>query len=71
MQDLISRGIILESLNNNGETALMIAVKKGRIQKIKELLELGASPNTMTPNGQSALTLAETSGNVEVLNLLK
>ena len=70
-KNLIPKDIILNSLNNDGETALMIAVKKGHVAMIKKLLELGASPKIVTPDGESALTLAETSGNVEVLNILK
>jgi len=71
MKNLMPRGIILDSLNNNGETALMIAVKKGNVKIIKNLLELGASVKILAPNGESALTLAKTSGNVEVLILLE
>ena len=70
-KNLIPRGIILDSLNKDGESALMIAVKKGNLAIIKKLLELGASSKILSPDGESALTLAETSGNVEVLNLLK
>ena len=71
IKNLISKGILLDSLNNEGETALIIAVKKENILKIKNFLELGASAKILTPDGESALTLAKTSGNVEVLNLLK
>ena len=70
-KNLITKDIILNSLNNDGDSALMIAVKKGNLAIIKKLLELGASSKILTPDGESALTLAKTSGNVEVLNLLK
>jgi len=71
MHELISRGIMLDSLNNDGETALMIAVKRGKVRIIKNLLELGASRNILTPDGKSALTFAEASGKDEFVKLLR
>ena len=71
MKELISQGISLDSINNDGETALIIAVKRENLELVKILLNLGASPNILTPDGENALSLAETSGNNEVLNLLR
>jgi ankyrin repeat protein len=71
MHELISRGVLLDSLNSAGETALMIGVKRGKVRTIKSLLELGASPDIQTPDGESALTLAKTSGNDELVKLLR
>ena len=71
MHELNSRGVLLDSLNSAGETALMISVKRGNVRTIKSLLELGASPDIQTPDGESALTLAETSGNDELVKLLR
>jgi ankyrin repeat protein len=71
MNELISRGVLLDSLNSAGETALMIAVKRGKVRTIKSLLELGASPDIQTPDGESALTLAKTSGNDKLVKLLR
>jgi len=71
MHELISRGVLLDTFNSAGETALMIAVKRGKVKIIKNLLELGASPDVQTPDGESALTLAEASGNDELLKLLR
>ena len=71
MKVLISQGISLDSINNDGETALMIAVKRENLELVKILLNLGASPEIITPDGENALSLAETSGNIEVLNLLR
>ena len=71
MHELISRGIILDALNNDGETALMISAKRGKMKLVNNLLELGASDKILTPEGESALTLAEAFGNHEVAKLLR
>ena len=71
MHELISRGVLLDALNDDAETALMIAVKRGKVRIIKNLLELGASPDILNPDGASALTLAEASGNDELVKLLR
>ena len=71
MKELISQGISLDSINNDGETALMIAVKRENLELVKLLKNLGASPYIYTPNGENALSLAETSGNIEILKLLR
>ena len=70
MKELISQGISLDSINNDGETALIIAVKGENFELVKILLNLGASPDIFTPDGDNALSMAEKSGNIEILNLL-
>ena len=71
MKERSSHGISLDSINYNGETALMLAVKRENLKLVKILLKLGASPDIITPSGENALSLAKTSGNIEVLNLLR
>ena len=71
LYELISRQVPLDTLNNDGDTALIIAVKHGKVRIIKNLLELGASTNILTTAGESALTLAKASGNDELVNLLR
>ena len=71
LYELISRRVPLDTLNNNGETALIIAVRLGKVKIIKNLLELGASTNILTTAGESALTLAKASGNDELVKLLR
>jgi len=49
----------------------MIAVKREKVRTIKSLMELGAFPDIQTPDGETALTLAKTSGNDELVKLLR
>ncbi len=71
MKELISLGILLDTFNNEGKTALIIAAKQGKAKIVKNLLELGASTEILTPEGESALTLAEAAGHNEVIKLLR
>ena len=61
----------MDSINNEGETALILAVKRENLELVNIMLNLGASPDIITPDGDNAQSLAETSGNIEVLNLLR
>ena len=61
----------METINNDGETALMISVKRENLELVNILLNLGASTYIFTPDGENALSFAETSGNIEILNLLR
>ena len=71
MKELISQGISLDSINIDGETALMIAVKRENSELVKSLLNLGASPDIFSTDGENALSLAEKTGNIEILNLFR
>ena len=71
MKKLFSQGISLDSINNDGETALMLAVKRENLELVKIMLNLGASPDISTLDGDNAISLAEKSGNIEILNLLR
>ena len=71
MKELISQGVSLDSINGDGETALMIAVKRENLKLVKILLRLGASTDITTPGGENAFSLAEASGNIDVLKLLR
>ena len=71
MKELISQGVSLDSINEDGETALMIAVKRENLKLVKILLRLGASTNITTPGGENVFSLAEASGNIDVLKLLR
>jgi ankyrin repeat protein len=46
------------------------ALQEGDITALKDLLDAGISPNTMTKKGKSALLIAAESGQIEVMNVL-
>ena len=71
MHELISRGVLLDTFNSAGETALMIAAKHGKMKLVRNLLELGASHKILTPEGNSAFTFATASGKNELAKLLR
>lgn len=52
---LIDKGIALEHKNEQGETALFIAIKNNQSRLIDYLLEQGANPNLIDVNGNSVL----------------
>jgi len=54
----------------NGETALMLAAKSGRIELAGRLLKKGADVNAVSASGDTALHLAAGSGHADVSALL-
>nr|CAD7456427.1 unnamed protein product [Timema tahoe] len=53
-----------------GESVLMVAVKCGRVEVVKLLLNHGADPTFISKDGRTALSVAETVGNIELVNCL-
>lgn len=65
----------LDMLNNDGDTALLLAVKiharQSRYEICEILLKGGADPNILDGNNETALDIAERNGNQDMINLLK
>ena len=55
-------GTDVNAQDNNGMTALMHAVLKGQIDRVKALLAAGAAVNVQDTNGGTALMLAAFKG---------
>nr|CAD7260883.1 unnamed protein product [Timema shepardi] len=53
-----------------GESVLMTAVKCGRVEVVKLLLDHGADPTFISKDGRTVLFIAETVGNIELVNCL-
>nr|CAD7407624.1 unnamed protein product [Timema cristinae] len=53
-----------------GESVLMTAVKCGRVEVVKLLLDHGADPTFISKDGKTVLSIAETVGNIELVNCL-
>ncbi len=68
---LIERGgSNIDEVDNNGETCLMAASKKGHIDVIKILLQFGANQSIVGNLNKTAYDYAVESGNTEVARLL-
>ena len=57
---LLERGTDLELKNSQGSTALIVAVKNGRLQNAKLLLQYGANPKAQDKQGKTAADYAPT-----------
>ncbi|XP_022687854.1 BRCA1-associated RING domain protein 1-like isoform X1 [Varroa jacobsoni] len=56
--------------NRLGETPLHVACKKGNLERVKELLTQGATPNTQDNAGWSPLHEVAQTGNIDIARLL-
>jgi ankyrin repeat protein len=46
------------------------AVKDSEVQRVREFLDIGMDPNTISPNGWTGVTYASANGNVEMMKTL-
>jgi len=67
---LIKAGISPDSVNNMGQTPLMLAAGKGDLSMVTLMLKLGANATLTDINGKSALSYAQSSGNQHIIDLL-
>jgi ankyrin repeat protein len=71
VQKLLQQGADIEYQNEEGETALMIAVEHGH-NVVETLLAAGANMNAIDANGWTALMIASLNGDQAVVaNLIK
>lgn len=61
----------IDTINNNGQTPLMMSAKNNAIDTAKLLLDYNADKSIIDNNGQTAFDLAVESGNVEMIELLR
>jgi ankyrin repeat protein len=55
---------------NLPDEALLIAARKGDIEKVGNLLKAGVNPNTTSPNSYTALAYAAVGGHLDIVKLL-
>ena len=68
---LIDSGACMEIRDSgNGYTALQVAVQRGDIDQVSDLLEAGANPNTINKEGWTPLAEASFRGRIEILEML-
>lgn len=66
----IARGVLLDSRDSAGRTALMLAASEGRVEICRLLLDGGADPALIDADGQTALELARDRGRDAVVDIL-
>lgn len=68
--DIIHSGVDVNAADGNGQVALVVAVKKGRADIVKALLDHGANVNTISENGDPVLIIAVTYGRTDIVQML-
>ncbi|KAG4087429.1 ankyrin repeat-containing domain protein [Neocallimastix lanati (nom. inval.)] len=62
--------IYIDDLDNNGNTALVYAVKYGNIELVKTMVKYGANINVKSNNGKPILIIAVKNNNIEIVRYL-
>lgn len=70
MRVLLDHGVPVDSKDDDGRPALLIASYSGRLEVVKLLVEKGADVNLKGPDGRTPLMGAAASGNMEIFNFL-
>lgn len=70
LNSLLASGISVNVTDHDGETALMKAADKGRLEAVKALLAAGANVNACDEDGETALMMAADEGRTEVVRTL-
>ncbi|MEQ9606635.1 MAG: ankyrin repeat domain-containing protein, partial [Kiloniellaceae bacterium] len=69
---LLTRGADADAREaDTGNTALMLAANRARLEEVKLLLQAGADPNLKAKDGWTALAAAEMIGDSEIAALLR
>ena len=70
LRRLIDEGVEPDTVDEDGNTALMVLAREGRADGVGLLLSAGAEVEMMNVSGASALMLAAANGHLEVVKLL-
>jgi len=62
--------INIDEKDNNGNTALVLAVKCGNLELVKSLIKYGANINVKSNNGKPLLSIATNNNNIEIVKFL-
>lgn len=69
-EDALERGSYIDAVDDEGQTALMVAVRHNQIPMMESLLRKGANVHHRGPDGETALRLALDLPTTEALTLL-
>ncbi len=70
IQELINRGLSIDTPDDDGQTALHYASERGTAEGVKTLLDLGANPEFHDKNGKTPFELAHNNPDKEVREIL-
>jgi uncharacterized protein len=70
LQRLVAAGVELDSRDEHGQTALMLAAVEGNAEVVEWLVERGAALDHTAKYGLSALMLAVVNGHIDVVRAL-
>ena len=70
LHELLARGADVNSSNDAGVTALMIAAHHGRLEMVRALTDRGADVNQIDRDGFTAATLAQRAGYEDIVRTL-
>ena len=70
LSELIENGARVDAVDEDGRTALMVAVAKNNADCVKALLVVGADVNAEDKGGETALMKAALNGNAEIVKVL-
>lgn len=68
---LLAKGADVNARQNNGVTALIVAVSVGRIETVRQLLDKGADPTARALSGITALSLSLKNNQTEIAAFLR
>lgn len=70
VRDLIGKGAYVDTVTDNGETALILAVKDSNLEMVSHLLRNGADGDYNNKNDGIALRLAVIKASLPIMNVL-
>ena len=70
IDELLQKNVSIDIKDQEGETALMLAVRLGHAEIARKLLLHGADPKLTNHHGQTALIMASEKGNMAIVRLL-
>lgn len=70
-KQLLRYGAKVDTVSENGTTALMVAARNGHAEMVKLLLQYGANPVQVNMVGQNAVSFALQNGNTDIAEMLQ